>query len=102
MHDKHFAKAEDEIAGALHEVGCSTGDLIMVHSDLGICWPRGAKTREEALGGHYRALRKAIGDSGTIMAPCFAFHYYSAGHNIGSRAAMDRCHNHNPVHDVSP
>ena len=43
MKKENFIKTEDEIA-ALHEVGCSEGDLLVVHADLGLCWPKGART----------------------------------------------------------
>lgn len=71
MKGKRFVRTEDEIAAALNEVGCGAGDLLLVHADMGICWPEGAKSRQKALEGHYRAIRKVLGEAGTIMVPCF-------------------------------
>ena len=71
--NKEFIKEQSEIAAALNRVGLRAGDVVMIHSDLGVCWPEGAQTREQALEGHYRAIMSVLGNHGTLVAP--AFHY---------------------------
>lgn len=68
--------SEADIFDALREVGIEDGDVIFTHSNLGFFGHlMGAETKGEYCERFYRAVRDAIGESGTLVVPTFTYSF---------------------------
>ncbi len=74
------ALTEHELLQALSKIGISSGDILLVHSDLrGFRIPAQTKTRNDILQFYYDTFEKILGKEGTLAVPAYFYEYARFG-----------------------
>jgi len=66
---------EKDINDALREVGCRRGDVVFVHSDVGVFGKLLCLDRNLFLGSICNAIRESVGSTGTVIMPTFTYSF---------------------------
>jgi len=83
---KKYTFTFEETVEALKRGGLKEGDTVWVFSSLGFLGrPEGVRTPEEVCRFFHHAIRKAIGEGGTIIVPTYS---YTIGRNTASEPAV--------------
>ncbi len=66
---------EKDITDAFREAGCRKGDVIFVHSDVGVFGKLLCLDRKLSLGSICNAIKESVGPAGTVIMPTFTYSF---------------------------